>query len=98
MDVQRRNSGETVGENSLIDISSSDAVPSETPLFSVGVVFLPAFEDERSLFCSCCFVPEEQLCLILDERLNAIVASTYTNTTVRRAPTLTLSAASRHYN
>ena len=28
-DFQRRNCGKTIGENSLIDISSSDAVPSD---------------------------------------------------------------------
>ena len=33
-DVQRRNNGKTVSEKSLIDISLSDAVPSETPSFS----------------------------------------------------------------
>ena len=41
-DFQRRNSGKTINENSLIDISSSDAVPSEMPSFSQQLQTLQA--------------------------------------------------------
>ena len=50
---QRRNSGKTIGENSLIDISLSDAVPSEMPSFSQQLQTLQAMvHNMKALFPS----------------------------------------------